>query len=291
MSRAQSQTPRLSIVIPVHNGMPFLVDAVNSALSELSSDDELIVRDNCSTDGSTEWLDSISDPRIRILHADQLVPAAENWTLAIEQARGEFVKLLCADDEILPGGLSRQLQAISSNGAVMVASRRRVVNARGSTVLRSHGLGKSFFNVVPGAAALKQSILHGTNAFGEPASVLFRRDAVVAAGPFRTSAGYLVDIDFYARVLRQGTFVGLPSTDAVFRISDSSWSSEIGNAQYAQFIDWLDTLESEGQISLTDKERRLSRRRIWALFLARRIINQFASLARVRSTSPNQQKD
>ena len=52
----------LSIVVPVRNGMPYLPDAIGSALADLPDEAELIVRDNGSTDGTAEWLAHLRDP-------------------------------------------------------------------------------------------------------------------------------------------------------------------------------------------------------------------------------------
>ena len=48
--------PLVSIVIPVYNGMPYLPDAVGSALAQDYEPIEVVVVENGSTDGSAEWL-------------------------------------------------------------------------------------------------------------------------------------------------------------------------------------------------------------------------------------------
>ena len=108
--------------------MPYLPRAIDSALAGLSDDDELIVVENGSTDGTSEWLETVDD-RVRVLRANQPRGAAENWTAACEASSGEWVKLLCADDLVLHGGLERQLAAAESHpGVVLVGSRRRVID-------------------------------------------------------------------------------------------------------------------------------------------------------------------
>ena len=209
--------PPISVVIPVFNGMPYIKAAIESALIELPEDGELIVRDNGSTDGTAEWLRTASDPRIRAVYGAETIPVEDNWNAVLHEARGTYVKLLCADDLLEPGALRRQLNAIQLNDAVLVASRRKVIGANGRTVINAHGLGGNLYGPMPGIQALKRSLLRGTNSFGEPASVLFRRDAALEAGGFRIAYPYVIDIDFYSRILSRGDFVGLKSVDADFR--------------------------------------------------------------------------
>src|SRR5438552_2440751 len=103
--------PRVSVAIPVRNGMPYLPQAVDSALADLPEDGEIVIRNNLSTDGTREWLDTLDDPRIRVLDSDTDDPPWANFSKVCQEARGEWVKFLCADDYLLPGGLTRLLDA------------------------------------------------------------------------------------------------------------------------------------------------------------------------------------
>ncbi len=269
-------TPELSIVVPVRNGMPYLPEAIRSALADLPDDAEIIVRDNCSTDGTAQWLASLADPRVRVVTGTEDLTAGENWTAVAREATGTFVKLLCADDFVTSGGIGRQLTAARESGAVMVASRRRVVDSDDNVVIASHGLG-GLIGARDGHDALARSVSSGTNAFGEPSAVLIRRDAFVAALPFTREFPYLTDLDLYARVLAMGTFVGLPSVDAGFRISATSWSSSVGNAQFREFRSWVDTRIADGGVKLTTAQRAKARIMIPAKFVARRAVNEWSS--------------
>ncbi len=98
-------SPRLSIVIPVYDGRPFLRAAVTSVLAEAMPDLEVIVVDDGSTDGSAE---TIADLPVTILRRENGgTAAAENTGLAA--ARGEIVTFLEADDLLVPGGLRVRL--------------------------------------------------------------------------------------------------------------------------------------------------------------------------------------
>jgi glycosyltransferase involved in cell wall biosynthesis len=88
---------RTSVIMPVRNGLPFIVEALDSALQQLAPDDEIIVVDDASTDDTRPVLARIADPRIRILDGlGRGVSSARNIGLAA--AAGEFIAFLDHDD-------------------------------------------------------------------------------------------------------------------------------------------------------------------------------------------------
>jgi glycosyltransferase involved in cell wall biosynthesis len=228
--------------------MPYLPQAVDSALADLPDDGELVIRNNQSTDGTREWLDTLTDPRIRVLDAEDDDPAPVNFTKVCEAAEGEWVKFLCADDYLLPGGLTRLLDVAEKSDAVLVASRRRVVSANGRTVLKAHGL-TGLIGEFDGREAVSRSVATGTNAIGE--SNLMRREALRASLPFTSEYPYLMDFDLYAKVLTHGRFVGIPSVDSVYRLSANSQSLLTGRAQLTQFTSWVTHARESGLLRMS----------------------------------------
>lgn len=245
----------VSIVIPVYNGMPTLPDAVGSALAQTHGDLEVVVIDNASTDGGSDWLRDQRDPRIRVVHRDTLQPAADNWDQAIAESRGAYVKLLCADDLIDPMALEHQVADLAAApGAVMAAARRKVIDAGGRVMRERHGLG-SLRGVVDGRAAVRYCCVAGTNVLGEPSAVLFRGEAIRGAMPWVPTWPYVIDLATYATVLRSGDVVCNPLVLASFRVSGTSWSSSLVGQQYAQFRAWRDALLASGEVRLGAAER------------------------------------
>lgn len=244
--------PLASIVIPVYTGMPFLAEAVASALAQDYEPLEVVVVENASTDGSAAWLREVTDPRVRVVYRDATQSAGDNWTQAIAESRGDFVKLMCADDFVVPTAMSRQVAALRDNPrAVLAAARRRVVDGSGRTLRAQHGL-NHLHGSVSARHALRDCLLAGTNTLGEPAAVLFRGDAVRAAMPWDGRWPYMIDIATYAKALREGGAASEVFCDhevlAAFRVSGGSWSSSLIGQQRNQFRGWRDALIAEGTI-------------------------------------------
>lgn len=101
-------SPRISVVIPVHNGARYLRESIGSALSQTLPPWEVIVVDDGSTDGSSQ-LAAAFGPPVRVIcqpHSGESV--ARNR--GIENAEGDWIAFLDADDVWQPNKLAEQAE-------------------------------------------------------------------------------------------------------------------------------------------------------------------------------------
>ena len=97
--------PKFSIILPVHNGGSYFKECVNSILSQTFPDFNLIILDNNSTDGTSEWLQQHTDPRIIIHHSSVSLSMTENWARIKDVPKNEFMTIIGHDDILLPNYL------------------------------------------------------------------------------------------------------------------------------------------------------------------------------------------
>lgn len=102
--------PRITVLMPVYNGMPFIPEAVESVLAQDEQDWELVISDNGSTDGTRAYLDTVKDPRICIHLQKDNLGIFGNMNFLLRQARSPIAKILCADDKLLPSALTHVAQ-------------------------------------------------------------------------------------------------------------------------------------------------------------------------------------
>ena len=96
-----------SVVIPLYNKEKYIKKTLDSVLNQTYSNFEIIVVDDGSTDKSCEIIESIKDDRIHLIHKKNGgVSSARNR--GIQEAKGEFIAFLDADDEWLPNKLEKQ---------------------------------------------------------------------------------------------------------------------------------------------------------------------------------------
>ena len=113
---------RVSTVIPVYNRQDLVKLAMESALAQSVEGHEIVVIDNCSTDGTWAVVQDYAkrDSRIRCLRNDRNVGPVRNWRLGIEAARGEYCHLLFSDDRLEPDFLVDTLDLFDAKTAYVM---------------------------------------------------------------------------------------------------------------------------------------------------------------------------
>lgn len=102
--------PTVSVCIPAYNHAKYVRRTLESVLQQDFHDFEIVITDDCSTDGTAEEILAVRDDRIRLFrHPRNMGPsiAANN---NIRQARGAFISIVPSDDLFEPHKLSRQLE-------------------------------------------------------------------------------------------------------------------------------------------------------------------------------------
>ena len=89
---------KFGIILPVKDGGEYVKECVTSILSQTLQDFNLIVLDNCSTDGTLEWLQSLNDNRIIIHESPKPLSIEENWARISSVPKNEFITLIGHDD-------------------------------------------------------------------------------------------------------------------------------------------------------------------------------------------------
>ena len=224
---------RCTVAIPVFNRATLIRGAIESVLAQDVADLELLVVDNCSTDGTCETVESYGHSRVRLVRNAENLGLAGNLTRCLELSEGTYLRILCSDDRLVPGCLRRELACMDANPSVVVLStRNRLVNEGGREIgTLGHFLTPGIYSgphVVPGLLWVQGH--YGHNPLNYPSGVLLRRDAAVRAGVFDTRLRIALDFDFFLRVLALGDLGVWDDVGAEILLHSDQESSTLGDA-------------------------------------------------------------
>lgn len=205
--------PRVSMVMPVHNGARWLSDAVGSVLAQDYRDFELILVDDASRDESPAIMAAAAahDPRVRLvgLEANVGLPAALNRGFA--EARGALHSWTSDDNLLRPAMLGRLVAELDAHPAAdIVYADFTLIDEAGAE------LGRSRVGPV-------DRLLHGNNV---GACFLYRARVTEALGGYDTQLFGVEDYDFWLRAAQRFGFVALHEDLYLYRKHGGSLTSQ-----------------------------------------------------------------
>jgi glycosyltransferase involved in cell wall biosynthesis len=205
--------PRVSMVMPVHNGARWLAEAIDSMLAQEFGDFELILVDDASRDASTAIMaDAASrDPRVRFFRLEQNLglPGALNHGFA--EARGALHSWTSDDNMLRPEMLGRLVSTLDAHPeADVVHADFTLIDEAGVE------LGRSRVGPI-------ERLLYGNNV---GACFLYRARVTEALNGYDTQLFGVEDYDFWLRAALRFTFVALHEDLYIYRKHGGSLTSQ-----------------------------------------------------------------
>lgn len=279
-------SPLVSVCIPVRNCAAYIGEAIASVLNQTYSNFELVVIDDASTDATVDVIRSFRDTRIVTHHNPSNIGVCANWNLAITRARGNYVKLLCADDILYPTCLEEQagiFRSDSDHSLALVCCPRDIIDPEGRIRLRSRGWPNSIRDCrIEGRRAVRHMARMGRNLIGEPLCVLFRRDAALGLGGFdphvQLETPFCLDWDLWCRLLQTGDLFINKAPHGAFRVNPGSASLGMVGTFATDDRIFLHRLRDKCPAELTYFDIHLGTVRSWRDAWLRRLFYAFLAL-------------
>lgn len=243
----KSQSPLVSVCIPVYNGALFIGRTIESVLGQSYQNIELIILDNASTDQTQEIVAAYQDERIRYIRNSENIGLQRNWNKALVEAKGDYIKLLPADDLIYSDCVERQVDAYLSraeDNIVLVCCGRDIIDADGKVIFT-----RTFYEAngtVNGNVSVKKIVRSGTNRLGEPGAILFRRDLIAKTGNFSDEFPYVIDLGLWIKMLSYGNLFVIRDSLCAFRVSSQSESVNTRHSHSHDFSSFIHSLDKNG---------------------------------------------
>ena len=229
----------ISVIIPLYNKEKTVANTIQTVLGQTFQDFEIVIVDDGSTDGSAGEVGKIDDPRIRLIRQQNAGVSAAR-TKGVEEARGEYVAFLDADDEWKPDYLATQYALTQKYPDCGVfAMNYEFRNAQGKTtptIIRrlpfsgSDGILTNYFEVA---------------SYSNPplwtSAVMARKDAILSIGGFPVGIKSGEDLLTWARLACRYKIAYCNNHLAVFFFDESVFDTE----QAKRAPESIDTVGSE----------------------------------------------
>lgn len=184
--------PLVSVIIPNYNYLRYIDKCLESVFNQDYPNIEVIVVDDGSTDGSLEYLESLTNPVKILRQRNQGVSIARN--IGLFESKGEFIAFLDADDFWDSSKISKQVNILASSNVDLVYTGVTLVASDGIEVIGSikpeyRGDCSPHFRRYPAKAIVT---LGASNA-------LFRRRLLAKSGIMDPKLSISADWDFFRR--------------------------------------------------------------------------------------------
>jgi GT2 family glycosyltransferase len=222
-------SPRVTVLVAVKDGEPYVREALASVLGQTFTDFELLVVDDASSDATVEIVQGLGDPRIRLLRNERNLGQVPSLNRGLREARGEIVARLDADDACRPTRLERQLAVLDAEPRVGVVG--TWMEAVGEHGQRLGWLRKSltdYVDFVYHTLIMRVYVSHP--------SAMYRRAPVLALGGYDVATGPAEDKDLWRKLaLERWDARIVPEALVAYRLHENQLSQT--QADYQRAVD------------------------------------------------------
>lgn len=226
----------VSICIPTYNGEQFIVEAMDSAISQTYPYLEIIVSDDDSKDNTLKIIESYRAKTNIPIHVFHHVPSGigANWNHSIKKANGKYIKFLFQDDILKPDCVKKMVEVLERNNYIsLVASKREFIFKNsylndeiekwikdyndlqsGLNLDWSNGVAYLDYNLFSSEEFFKTPL----NKIGEPTTILFKKSLVDSIGYFSEDLNQVLDYEFCYRVLKHSRIAIIKDKLIKFRL-------------------------------------------------------------------------
>lgn len=214
------KAPMVTIMVATYNRANLIRKAIESAQKQSFKDWELLVLDDCSTDGTEKLVQEIvaADPRVRYIKQPQNVGIARNRNTCLEQARGAYIAPLDSDDIWIDDEkLAKQVAFLEANpDCALVGTNVYLIDQNGDRT--------GLFSYETDDAKIREKMLL-RNQFAQ-SSVLYRLSAAREAGGYDGTYAIVDDYDLWLRMGLAHRFANLPDYTTDYRVHPGGITKE-----------------------------------------------------------------
>ncbi|MGA8048315.1 MAG: glycosyltransferase [Dermatophilaceae bacterium] len=213
--------PDIAVILPTFNRLHYVDEAIASVLAQENVDLELIIVDDCSTDGTYEYLRDRynGQRRIRVIRTPENGGPSAAKNAAIAVAAAPLVTLLCDDDALRVGALAAAVELMAVRDDVSfawfaVAKYDRSFGA-------AHLISEEFAGVPLIADPAKRELAWARSSPGDGHLLVVRRECYAEVGGYAAELRAAGDTDLLLRLMRRFDYTCVPRVLVNVRLHDS----------------------------------------------------------------------
>ena len=219
-------------MMPAYNAANYIETAVQSVIEQTYQDWELVVVDDGSTDNTTEIVQRIEDPRIRLIRQENGGESVARNT-ALDHIQGAYLGFLDSDDLFLPDHLARTVAYLESH------PERTAVYTDGYHIDSTGNQGQTLSSNRRGPfeGRIYEEVVRASDVFGPPICVLARTEAVQAAS-LRFDPEIVIgpDWDFFIRFSDIANFGFIEEPTCLYRVHQTNITVQVDQQRRAGYL-------------------------------------------------------
>ena len=269
-------------------GEEYIAAAIHSALDQTYERVEIIIVDDCSSDRTADIALGFPDKRVKYYRNDKNLGPEGNWNRCLDLAEGKYYKLLPHDDLLSPNCIKSQVEIFEADQNKTIA-----LVFGGKTIINSHGkkmLTRLPFGRTPSRVSSKdlvnKCIRSGSNIIGEPGNGLIRAELIDEIGRYNQTFPYVIDLDYWFRVLLHGDAYYTGEVASCFRISEQAWSTKIGKEQHSDYFGMVEKYANDPRYEITAFSRIFGMVNSYIISFLRRMLYLLMRFSRALTTRP-----
>ena len=209
-----------------YNGQKYIKEQIDSILSQLGSEDELIISDDHSSDNTVDIIKSYNDKRIKFFYNELKKGVTHNFENALLKSKGEIIFLSDQDDVWLPGKITKMITFMNEGDYDVVECNCALVDEKLNVIREKYYceefpqkksvLGNFIVNSwLGGCMAFKRNVLEASLPF--PDKVVAHDLWLCLFAQIKFKCGYSPEVmQLYRRHSATVSFAGGKSTNSLY---------------------------------------------------------------------------
>ena len=221
--------PDISVIMSVYNGEAYLTEAIESVRQQTFENWELIVINDCSTDGTAEILAGFAsrDDRIKVHTNEVNLKLPSSLNKAISLCEGRYIARMDADDICLPQRLEKQFGFMEENSDVALSSCRFMTVKNGVYMSGGAG-GRCDSDALRGMLLVANPIIHPG---------VIARAEVMKKFNYDTALTCTEDLELWTRMAMNNLKMQiLPECLLIYRLHDKQITSTTLGRQHTEVL-------------------------------------------------------